>query len=379
MKVLHIGKFYPPVAGGMENFLADLVEAQRRAGLDSRVICHQYKGEPLNQGKRSSFVRRVRTFGSLCYVPVCPAFPVVLYQEIKKFQPDVIHVHMPNFSGFFIPPCYKGKIVVHWHSDVVFPQEKIFHRFLYQIYRLPERRLLSRADAVIATSPPYLEESPALCDFQEKSVVIPLGLGDHRVFLCNESEKQKVRLQYAPLAPQGRLLVTVGRLSHYKGLQHLLKAMQGTSSRLLIIGTGEQRLLLEKMAKELGLSKQVTFLGYVQDELMNKIVAAADMCCLPSTDRSEAFGLILLEAMALGTACLSTAIVGSGTGWANKDGLTGAVVPPASVEALHHVICAAERGALDTKELGRNARLFFEQNYRMETIETRIRELYSKI
>ena len=356
--------------------MADLAEAQLRSGFDVRVLCHQHGDEPLRQAGDGVPVERVRTYGTLCYVPVAPSFRYALQKQIESFRPDVIHVHMPNVAGFLIPSSYTGKVIVHWHSDVIFPDEKFIPRLLYVGYALWERKLLRRADSIIATSPPYLSGSQPLKAFLSKSKIVPLGMNPKRLSRFSDAEIESAYRCYAPAVKNGKLFVSVGRLSHYKGLQYLIEAMQGTNSRLVIIGSGEERDALERLVSDLNLSEQVVFTGYLEDSAMNKILAAADMCCLPSTDRSEAFGLIQLEAMALGVPCLSTAIKGSGTGWVNRNGETGIVVPPESVSALHNVIRKAECGEIDLAVLGEQANQYFRKKYDIiKTVES-ISSLY---
>ncbi|XPV77115.1 MAG: glycosyltransferase [Desulfovibrio sp.] len=379
MKVLHIGKYFPPVPGGIENFLSDLVTAQRGLGIDSRVLCHQYNGEALSNPLDAVPVRRVRTYGVFCYVPLSPSFPVILREEIRSFAPDVIHVHMPNVSGFLLPGNYKGKVVVHWHSDVVFPKEKFIHTQLYRFYSFFERRLLDRADTIIGTSPPYLEASKVLKPYRSKAALVPLGLQNSRITAVSVSTKERVRRKYlseAERALGGKMLITVGRLAHYKGLRYLIDAMKGTASHLVIVGDGELRKELEERVRSKRLDKKVTFTGYVDDKAMNELLSAADLCCLPSTDRSEAFGLIQLEAMSLKVPCLSTSIAGSGTGWVNKDGMTGVVVPPADTAKLHEVIVNAESGAIDLATLGNTAYEYFMDHYNISAIAQKVNDLY---
>ena len=99
MRILHIGKYYPPVAGGMERFLADLVEAQRAAGHDVAVLVHDDRANP-GVGD-PPWLMRCPVWIRLLFAPVSPAFPLWLRRAIKRQRPDVIHIHMPNVSAFW--------------------------------------------------------------------------------------------------------------------------------------------------------------------------------------------------------------------------------------------------------------------------------------
>ena len=103
---------------------------------------------------------------------------------LAEFRPDVLHLHLPNTSAFWALKSRRARAipwVVHWHSDVIGPGLDAKLKLFYPLYRPFEQALLKRADAVIATSPPYLESSRALQPFRDKCRVIPLGLDPARL------------------------------------------------------------------------------------------------------------------------------------------------------------------------------------------------------
>ena len=104
MKILHISKFYPPEPGGIENFVYDLANAQVRQGHDVTVLCHQADeaAPTLTETIHGATIVRVKTLGQLAYAPVTPAFLLHLHRTIRRFQPDVIHAHLPNVSAFWL-------------------------------------------------------------------------------------------------------------------------------------------------------------------------------------------------------------------------------------------------------------------------------------
>lgn len=127
MRVLHIGKYFPPAPGGMESYLSELVSALEKEGVTSYVLAHRWdSSEPaVTQTSANVTVERVPTYGQICYVPVAPAFLFYLMRAIRKFKPDCIHIHMPNASGLWnILTSLSLPIVIHWHADTTFPPEK---------------------------------------------------------------------------------------------------------------------------------------------------------------------------------------------------------------------------------------------------------------
>ena len=178
LRVLHVGKFYPPDQGGMEVYLADLVGEQRRQGIDAHVLAH---GEP--RADDPCWLVRVPVRWTLAFAPLAPGFALALRRLLRELQPDVIHVHMPNLSAFWLLALGAADdscCVVHWHADVVVQRQPLL-AFLYRFYRVLEHGLLARADAIIATSPDYLAASAPLAPWQEKSTVVPLGLDPARL------------------------------------------------------------------------------------------------------------------------------------------------------------------------------------------------------
>ncbi|MDT8307367.1 MAG: glycosyltransferase, partial [Anaerolineae bacterium] len=138
-----------------------------------------------------------------------------------------------------------------------------------------------------------------------------------------------------PLVPPAATptLLFVGRHRHYKGVDDLLRAMPGLEARLLIGGDGPLRASWERLAQALGVAERVHFLGNVSDEELPRLYASADVFVLPANSRAEAFGKVLLEAMASGLPCVTTE-VGTGTSTVVQEGVTGFVVPPRDPAAL---------------------------------------------
>lgn len=181
IRVLHVGKYFPPIAGGIESFLEDLLPALKYQGIHVAGLVH-------NQVLTSGFVARGNAvqvhapfplyrapcYGHLLYAPVSPRFQFVLRQAIREFQPDVLHLHLPNTSAFWAMALRSAKRIpwiVHWHADVVASSVDRRLRFAYRIYSPLEQRLLATARAIVVTSPAYLAASRAVGPWGGKCVV----------------------------------------------------------------------------------------------------------------------------------------------------------------------------------------------------------------
>jgi len=217
--------------------------------------------------------------------------------------------------------------VLTYHSDVV-RQARIL-----RFYRPLQRRVLQAAERILVATPNYLESSPTLQPFREKCRIVPYGI-DRRPFLTALPEAgQALRARYGG----GPLLLFVGVLRYYKGLQYLLQAMPQVPGRLLLVGEGPMGAALRAQAQDLGLAERVVFVGRVTDEDLPAYYRAADLFILPASERSEAFGLVLVEAMTSGLPVISTEL-GTGTSYVNQDGASGLVVPPKDPAALARAI-----------------------------------------
>jgi len=217
MRILHIGKYYPPAPGGMERFLGDLVDAQRAAGHDVSVLVHDDgRTDPRAD---PPWLMRCPVWIRLFFAPLSPAFPSWLRRALREHDPEVIHIHMPNLSAFWalaLPSARRRTWIVHWHSDV--ERSKPSLRLLYPHYSILERAVLEGAETIVVTSPQYLEASEPLRIWRHKCQVVPLGVAPARLPPVAEGEAQGL------WNATGLRLLAVGRLTYYKGFETLVRA-----------------------------------------------------------------------------------------------------------------------------------------------------------
>ncbi len=343
MRVLHIGKFYPPFAGGIEHFMADLISVQRAQGIEASALVHDHTPPPwwrVWQNPKpcpdnSAPIYRCPCYGRILYAPISPLFPWWLSRIIKQEKPDVLHLHLPNTSAFFAllsPAARRIPWVIHWHSDVLASKFDKRLDLLYSAYKPWEQALLKRAKSVLVTSPPYLAASESLKPWHDKTQVIPLGLADTNTPSVTEADKAWATKQWQE---QGLKVLQVGRLTYYKGQTVLLEALAQTQGiEVLIAGTGELKDKLAQHIETLNISDKARLLGFVSSGQLQALFASCDCFCLPSIERTEAFGVVLLEAMRYRKPLLVSKLTDSGMSWVVEAGKTGALVEPNNPEAL---------------------------------------------
>ncbi len=317
-RILHIGKYLPPVPGGIETYLGDILRVSIRHGLEVGAVVHGKRGypDPNPADFGGAKIYTVPTHRQVLYAPLAPTFPLVLRRAIQEFKPDVLHMHVPNTSAFWallVSGARRIPWVLHWHADVDVRSMSVVMKLAYLAYRFLEVKLLSKSKVVVATSEDYLAASSALLAWRNKCLVIPLGIDLQRM-LKPTTEQKKSAIRFWPKPYEVRLLA-VGRLAAYKGYSRLIRALASTQAgSLVIVGGGETSAALRSLVSELGLEDRVRFLGVLSSIEVAACYSAADTFCMASIDRSEAFGLVLLEAAYYRCKIVALNIPGSGVG-----------------------------------------------------------------
>ncbi|HUD43022.1 MAG TPA: glycosyltransferase [Dokdonella sp.] len=375
MRILHVGKYYAPQRGGIERCTQDLAEWAVAHGHAAAALVHQPAGVVRASAEHIGRVEVVRAgcVAAPLYTPLSPAFALHLARLIDRFRPDVLHLHLPNPSAFWaltLPSARRLPWVAHWHAEVPTDTPDWRLRAAYRVYRPFEQALLARAAAIVTTSEAYAAASRALAPWRAKTRAIPLGIGEAPA---------------VPAAPPdwpggvGLRLLAVGRLSAYKGFDVLLEALaRCAGARLLLIGDGEEAPRLRALAARLGLADRVRFAGAVDDATLAAAYAAADLVVLPSLDRGEAFGVVLLEAMRAGRAVIASDVAGSGiSSVVGAD--AGVLVPPGDAAALAAAIAALAADPARRRALGEAGRARWRERFTLAHAAGPFLALYAEL
>ncbi len=331
MRILQIGKYFPPDEGGVETATLQISRGLTRRGISCDVLCFAKAG-PYDDAGAGFAVHRARSLGVVASTPLS----IEYVRKLRELAPryDILHIHMPNpmaaLAVLLVNP--KALITLHWHSDVI-RQKK-----LLALYRPLEKWLIRRARLVVAPTAIHLAQSDLSGLFEGKSLTVPFCVDET---FPSPDHADPARVDALRARCGGRKLVfSLGRLIYYKGFDTLIEAaaLLPEDYAVVIGGTGPLLGELTSRIETLGLGGRVILAGRIADTELSDWYAACDLFCLPSTHRSEMFGIVMLEAMNFGKPVVSTAIPRSGAPWVNEDGVTGLTVAPRDPRALAEAI-----------------------------------------
>ena len=374
MRVLHLGRFYNANFGGLERHVALLIEALRgQVQCDNLVANDFFRAEVLDMEYYR--VYKVPSAGLVAGVALAPAMPLWARRLHRLKAYDIVHLHFPDPLAqlvWYLMP--RGpKLVITWHSDII-RQDR-----LLKLYRPFLDDIVSKADAIIAPTPAHFASSTQMgaCKDPNRKHVVPFGI-DERPYQPSDALLQRaaeIRARYAGK----RVVFGVGRHVYYKGFEYLIRAMNEIPDTIAVIGgNGPLTGAYARLITELGRESQVDLVGRIDDSDLAAYYLAADLYCMPSVEKSEAFGIVQLEAMACGKAVVCCQL-NNGVNFVNLDGVTGFAVPPRDPHALSQAInVLLDDDALRTR-MGRAARDRVREEFSLQSMARATIAIYQQI
>jgi glycosyltransferase involved in cell wall biosynthesis len=326
LKVLHVGKYYPPVPGGMERVVETLCQVTR-GRLDSQVLAFDRGTSTRHEVVNGIPVTRVGTLGQAGSVPIAPRFASYL----NRADADVMIVHEPNPWALLsmLVSTIRIPFAIWFHSEVVRPALQ------YRLFYAPiARPAYDRARRFVVSSPTLATASAELSRYQDRTSIIPFGI-DPRAWTADVDRRRRAEAIRAAI--KRPIVLFVGRLVAYKGVDVLVKAVSPLCAHVVVVGDGPLRKRWSADASTSEGRATIEFPGPLPDEDVKDWMHAADVLVLPSVTRAEAFGVVQLEAMASALPVISTDVP-SGVSWVNQHRETGLVVPAGDVLALREAL-----------------------------------------
>ena len=363
MNVLQVNKFYYPEVGGIEHVVQNIAEGLP-SSYRTRVLAARRKGLGGNERHNGVDIKKTSSLGVAMSVPLAPTFPLQLRAEARNA--DIVHHHLPNplsTVSQLTAGTGDSTVIATYHSDIVRQAAAL------KVYRPVLDRFLDRVDRILVTSEHLLDHSAILEPYENKCSIVPLSVDLDAIDVENPPELD--------IHTTGPVVLFVGRLNYYKGVEYLVDAMEEVEATLLVAGDGESRSALKQRARERGVDDQIQFLGYVSDTKLASAYRAADLFALPSVEPSEAFGIVQLEAMARKLPVVNTSLP-TGVPWVSQDGETGLTVPPRDATALAEAINTLLENDERRRRYGEQARERVERLFTRETMLEKIQTIYDQ-
>lgn len=345
LKVLEVNKAYFPHIGGIESLVKQYSEELKKYCAVKTLVCRDERGKTVTDNINGVKIIRAGSLGTYFSCPLSLSF-IGLFRKMAK-NADIVHINVPFplADVALLLSGYKGKVAVSWHSDIVRQKKLMFFYKPFMMY------LLKRADVIFTATQGHIDKSDYLPEFREKCRILPYGI----------TPEEYLEIERVPFLTEklndksAKKVFFTGRLVYYKGVDILLKAFINVENcELFIAGTGELEKWLKEFTKANGLEKKVHFLGFLPDSELKQAYADCDIFVLPSVAKSEAFGIVQLEAMIYGKPVINTSLP-SGVPYVSIHGKTGITVPPSNYQLLADAINILAKHDNLRKELGRNA------------------------
>lgn len=323
--VLQVGKYYYPFQGGIERCIQTLTDELGR-DFEFKALVSNVRAATAIEHLGNCQVIRMPRFGVLLSQPLNPA----IFYWLFKIKADIIHLHLPNplavVALWLVRP--KGKLVVSYHADIIGKGliASLINPFLNVV--------LKKARYIVVTSQNLIELSKTLRKYRNKCVVIPHGIDPGRFELTEDVKEISVKIRQEAAKP---IVLFIGRLVKYKGLEILIRAIQGLDIKLIIVGSGGLERYLKKLAAKLGQGPKITWVGNVPDENLAAYYYSCDIFVLPSYLNSETFGISLLEAQLCAKPVISFGLP-TGVALINLNDITGITVNPVGIDPLRQAI-----------------------------------------
>ena len=366
MKIAQITCVFPPYKGGIGNVAYDFSEMLAETGNEITVFTPN-RGQTLEEKHN---------------------FKIILLKPWLKmglgaFLPQ-LSFKLPDFDIVYLYYPFFGTAEVVWLTKILFGKKfKLIinflmdvdsSSFLFKILSLPTRiirnSLFKRADIITYASLDYLKHSDIANIYKKypaKFKEIPYGVDTDKFSPAIKKDSQIKNILFVG---------ALDKAHYFKGVNILLKAIsrfQISDFRFQIVGDGDLKTSYEKLAEKLDIKDRVEFLGKISDEELPRIYQQADLLVLPSINKNEAFGLVLLEAMACGVPVIASDLPGVRTVF--EDGRQGLLCKPGDVSDLKNKIEEILADEEKRKIMGKEARILALEKYSWEEIGRKLNDI----
>lgn len=387
MNICFTSHRYAPLIGGYDNQIRQLAEQVSKYH-NVRVVTYNLTNSPQNEIINQVEVVRVKPQLVFFRVPLSMSY----LRKVSSMDYDLLHAHgfVPLVSDLSIAYAKsRGKATVYTHHFDGNVQDAKAWNNLADIYnKTIARQSLHYADAIVATTKSYAETSPVLKPFLNRVQTIPCFVDCNKFKPAPKEKVEELRRQLN--LGDRKTVLFVGRIVPYKGVEYLIRAVEiaktvyGEELNLLLLGGGEGKRItnqsqyyeyIQTLTLKSSISNNIQLVGRMDVNQLIAYYSLADVVVLPSIMRGEAFGTVLLEALACGTPIVASKIDGV------KDVLKGnttigAYVMPCATDALSKELI---RNSNKKIKVSVECNQFARQNYSLNKTSQVYMQLYKSL
>lgn len=362
--------YFPDPPGGLQEAVRQIALASSGFGVQSRIFTLSPNSVPKIISRPEGEVLRARSWAAPASCDLGGLAAFSLFGQACA-QSDVVHYQFPWPFEDVLHAVVRPQIpaVLTYQSDVV------RQKFLGAAYAPLMWRTLKSMRVIVATSPAYARTSPVIShpSLRDKVRVIPNGIVEESYSKdADTSVFDRIKMERSE-----PYFLFIGVLRYYKGLHTLIQAARHVGARIIIAGSGPEDVNLKELAGQLG-TNNIVFTGQISDEEKVALLQSCRALVLPSHLRSEAFGMVLVEAAMFGRPQISCEL-GTGTSFVNTHEETGIVVPPENPEELGRAMSLLLVDSSLADRMGLAARARYERLFSGDALGKAYADLYRDV
>jgi rhamnosyl/mannosyltransferase len=372
MKILQLGKFYPPVFGGIQNVMYEFTTGLNEENIHCDVLCSNNQNIYQITDEDGYKIFRTKSYGIYFSTSITPQM-IFKLKEIQN-EYDIISIHAPDpmaaLALFMIKP--QGRVVLHWHSDV------IKQKFLLKLFDPLQNWLINRADVIIGATKIHIEDSNQAHLMKDKNVILPYPFNSNTLKSCVDINLfSELKENYK----NKKIIFSMGRLIYYKGFSYLIEAAKYLNDDYVILigGEGELEASLKKIIDDNNLTSKVKLIGFIPHKELGTYYKLCDIFCLSSVFRSEMFGIVQLEAMSFGKPIITSKLEKSGVCSVNIHGVTGQCVASNNAIAIADAIISILKNHYTYKTYSENCIYRVDEVFNKKKVINKLINIYKKL
>ncbi|HSW96458.1 MAG TPA: glycosyltransferase family 4 protein [Candidatus Saccharimonadales bacterium] len=371
MKIIIVIPYFYPSIGGLQNYALNIAKGLQKLQHEVIIITTNHKEKKyLIETIENLKVYRLPISFVISNTPINIKWFNYIYTIIEKEKPDIVNGHTPvpfiAEVAAFVTKIKKIPFVMTYQNDLIKDNIalKMIIGFYYFLFGIPALNISTK---IIASSQYYVKNSEYLKKYQKKIEIISPGvhLEEFSESSLNKNKLKNIIKQYT----DKKILLFIGQLDkthEHKGLSYLITSLvdmrkKNEQIHLLVIGKGNNIQKYKGLVTQLQLVNNVTFVGFVSDDDLPYYYNKADIVVLPSYNKSEGFGMVLIEAGASKKPVVASAI--GGIPYVVKDGVTGFLTKPKDSTSLYKAILTILNDNALSKKMGNNNYKWVQENF----------------